>query len=421
MIRALMELPRVLAARRMTAAELRELQVSRLRATIRHAVDQVPYYRDLFRAAAVDPDAIRSAEDLERIPVTTKADLIAAGTDALARDVDLGTCTSKNTSGSTRKALRIPATPEERREHDLFVFRSLLDMGLRPLDRLAVVSAVGSHRTRLYQRLGLFRSVNISRFQSPEDQLRALQRYQPTFLWIYPTVMRRLLPLVVDQLSRVIRPRAVVHAGEVLDPQLRALLREDLDAEFFNLYGSTEVGIIAAECRAHRGLHVHADRLLLECLGADGPAPPGTRGAAVVTCLAPRALPMIRYRVGDIFQFLDGPCPCGSALPLMGAPVGRETDTLRLPDGRLLYPGECDAFVDCREVLRYRFLQDSPSRFRVQVQPREEASDDLLATLRLRVARYLGEGVHAEVEFVDHFPGQAMKFQAFRPQGSPAP
>lgn len=403
----------LLAVRRMSVADLRDLQSQRLRETVRHAADRVPYYRDLFRAAGVDASSIRTAEDLRCIPVTTKADLVAAGEKARALDVETRRCTRKSTSGSTGAPLRLLSTPAEDRAHNLIVFRSLLAMGFRPFDRLAVMSALGAHQTRAYQRLGLYRSRNISRFASPEQQLLELQRYRPTFVWGYATVARTLLPFVDDQLGRIVKPRVYINAGEVLDPHLRARLREHLSAELTDLYGSTEVGIVAAGCRAGRRLHVNADVLVLECIGDDGSFAPGELGAAVVTCLGPRAMPMIRYRVGDIFRFLDGPCPCGSPMPAMEAPIGREADGLRLPDGRRLYPGECGAFVGCREVLQYRFTQEAPDRVRVQVVLRDEATPATMAHLRDRVAAYLGESVQAQVEVLKEFPGHAIKFRTF--------
>jgi phenylacetate-CoA ligase len=261
--------------------------------------------------------------------------------------------------------------------------------------------------------LGIFRSRNISRFDSPEQQLRELQRFRPTVVWGYATVARTLLPLVDDQLDRIMRPRLYINAGEVLDPHLRARLRESLGADMTDLYGSTEVGIIAAGCSARRGLHVHADAVVLECLGNDGAATPDERGAAVVTCLGARAMPMIRYRVGDLFRWLDGPCPCGSAMPLMQAPIGREADALRLPGGRRLYPGECEAFVGRREVLQYRFTQEAPQRVRVEVVLRHEAARADLAALRARVAACLGDGVEATLEVLEAFPDRAIKFRTF--------
>jgi phenylacetate-CoA ligase len=419
LIRQLWELRRLLAARRWSSSGLQEMQAARLRTTIRHAALNVPYYRDLFRRAGLDADSIRTPEDLRRVPVTTKADLVAAGADAFARDVDPAACTFKTTSGSTGRPLRVPETRPETRAHDLLVFRTLFDMGLGPRDRMAVVSAIGRHQPRLYQRLGLFRSCNISRLQSPGEQLLALQRYQPTFVWAYSTVLRDLLPLVDDQLNRVVRPRAIVSAGEVMDPHLRARLRGSVDADLFNLYGSTETGIIAGECPAHRGLHVHADRLVLECVGANAPVPAGERGAAVVTCLGPRALRLIRYRLGDVFRFVDEPCPCGSAHPLMEAPVGRDDDALALPDGRRLYPGDCDAFVGWREVLQYRFIEERAGVFRVRIKLRGEPTADVRARLERRVAEYLGAGVSAQVELIDRFPAAEIKFRIFLPRPQP--
>ena len=104
----------------------------------------------------------------------------------------------------------------------------------------------------------------------------------------------------------------------------------------FNRYGCREVSVIASECAAHSGLHVMAEGLYLEIETPHGPAAPGEMGAILVTDLLNHAMPLIRYRIGDLARWADGACPCGRGLPRLERVAGRVTDFLVGCDGRLV-------------------------------------------------------------------------------------
>lgn len=414
MIADLTQLRRLFAVRRLPPPAVVEMQNRRLQAVLRHAHLTVPFYRERFRQAGVTPEEIRSPADLVRLPLTTRADLIRAGTDATTSSAHgLARCVKRRTSGSTDHPVSVYLSPSENRRRLLVQLRSLVCMGIRPRDRTAVVSAYRSHSPKLYERLGLYRNFHISRLLSPGDQLLALERFQPTVIWAYATVLRELLHRIDYQLSRIVRPRAFIVAGEPFEPLLRDQLRADLDAEIFSLYGSSEVGIVGWECREHSGLHVNADQVVIECIGENGPVGPGGRGVAVVTTLDYRVMPLIRYRLGDIFSPVGTGCACGSPLPLIGAPLGREKDLLRLPSGRELAPVECDVFSEFPQVCQYRFVQERPDRVLVQLRFREEPGEDLLPHIRKRIADFLGEPVGLEIRVVERFREAKTKFRTF--------
>src|SRR5207248_7261417 len=92
----------------------------------------------------------------------------------------------------------------------------------------------------------------------------------------------------------------------------------------------------ASECSEHSGLHVMSEGLYLEIETPNGPAAPGEMGAVLVTDLLNGAMPLIRYRIGDMAAWADGPCPCGRGLPRLGRVAGRVTDFLVGCDGRLV-------------------------------------------------------------------------------------
>ena len=337
MIGEILELRKLLHNRKLSPAELRALQERKLRAVVRYAYEQVPYYHSLFRSAGLAPEDIQTVEDLQHVPITTKEQLRAAGAeDITAQGVDCSSCLTLQTSGSTGKSFTICLTRGEARTRHLLEFRALLSMGLRPQDRLVVLGPERARPVRPHHRLGLYRTEVVSSLLTVDEQMQRLHRAQPTVLWGYPTVLRALLHRVDYRLSTLARPRALITSAEVFDEVMRDRLRVDLDMEMFNFYGAREVGRIAAECPAHEGLHVNADHVLLEGLEGDRPVGWGKSGGVVLTSLNAFAMPFIRYRLEDIGMLLKENCSCGSSFPLIAPPLGRDWDMIRLPSGKLL-------------------------------------------------------------------------------------
>ncbi|MDR1546260.1 MAG: AMP-binding protein [Deltaproteobacteria bacterium] len=147
----------------------------------------------------------------------------------------------------------------------------------------------------------------------------------------------QLLALARGAVSR--RPAAlqtVLLSGEAAPQALKQALTDEWGAEVFVHYGLTEFGLGGAvECRCHGGPHLREADLAVEIVDADGRAlPPGQAGEIVVTSLSRRAMPLLRYRTGDLGLMAPDACPCGSVMRRL-RPLGRLADRLTLPDGRL--------------------------------------------------------------------------------------
>lgn len=134
--------------------------------------------------------------------------------------------------------------------------------------------------------------------------------------------------------------RVSLHGAEPLPPALRAKIVGLFACEPFDRYGVAEVGNIGAECRAHRGLHVNPG-VFLELLrpGTDEPAGPGETGEVVVTPLHSEAMPLLRYRTGDLSSWMGGRCPCGRAGPRLAGIAGR-ADESRKVRGVFVHPSQ---------------------------------------------------------------------------------
>ncbi len=417
MIGRLLELRRLRRHLRLPAAELEALQARRLRAAIAHACERVPFYRDLFRRAGLRPDDIRSVHDLRHVPITTKQDLRAAGPESiLASGFDRGALHAIRTSGSTGHPFTVLLSRADRQTRSMIELRGLLAIGLRPTDRLLALGPVHALGRGLHQRLGLYRTERLSSILPFEEQVARIRAFDPTVLWAYPSALRALIRNLGRPLAAVCRPRALITSSGVFDPSVL----EPAGAtgiERFNFYACVETGRIAWECRAHRGLHVNTDHVVLELEPLAAPLAnqhPGL-GVTVVTTLSTRAMPLIRYRLGDLCRYLDEPCPCGCALPLIGPPVGRQEDLVRLPSGRVI---SADVFMymlrPIVEIDGYRAIQKALDHFVVELASATELPPRLLEEIGAKLRAAIAEPVRLEIRPTAELSRSGRKHQAFR-------
>ena len=417
MVSRILELRRLLRNRYLPPEELKELQEGKLRAVFGHAYESVPYYRTLFRSAGLTPQDVRTLEDLKRVPITSKEALRAAGVEgALTEGVDPSSCLVSLSSGSTGKPFAAYHNAREAQTRTLVGFRALHAAGVRPWDRL-VSFGPRAQPPSLMSRLGLYRtySLSVSRSLAVEEQIQHLKRIQPTVLRIAPSKLRAILHHHDYRLSEIVRPRILISSSEVLDDGLKKRVLADLDAEFFNFYVCTEFAELASDCRAHEGLHVNADQLIVECLDDNGqPVEPGKPGVVVVTSLYGFVMPFIRFRLGDICTPIEGRCSCGSTFPLISAPLGRQDDVLRLPSGKILSTANLGVIIKTIDgVDQYRYTQESLDHFVLQLVLWKHPGQETLAQVRKQVLDYLGEPVSFDIEIVDRLPEDKGKFRRF--------
>lgn len=414
MITDLWKLQTLLRNRWLSADELNALQERKLGAIVRHAYENVAYYRDLFKSVGLTPHDIRTVEDLRRVPITTKAQLKAAGIEKItAKGTDLAACVVTCTSGSTGKPFATYRTRRERTRR-LVDFRALISVGFRPRDRLLILGPEWAPWYQLHYRLGLYRTQSISRLLSIDEQIARIRSAQPTMMLVYPTLLRAVLHGLDYRLSRIARPRVLIHGAEVFDDVLKDRIRADLDMEMFNFYGAVEVGRIAHECRAHMGLHVNSDNVVFECLNGDSPAKANEPGIAIVTSLNRFTMPIIRYHLEDLCTPLAERCACGSSFPLIGPPQGRSWEMITLPSGKLVSPLVLNVFLRSLDGIdQFRVIQESRDHLVVQLASNKDFPAASLAQLESRLKDHLREPMRLDIERVDYRREDAVKFKTF--------
>jgi len=200
---------------------------------------------------------------------------------------------------------------------------------------------------------------------------------------------------------------AVMSSAGTLFPDMRERISGYFNAPVFNRYGAREVGDIAAECSAHEGLHVNPLTHYVELLRPDGsPARRGEIGEVVVTLLTNYAMPLIRYRIGDVATWAEAPCSCGCAWPILKQVEGRVTDHFVSMSGDLIHGGRLRTLLfDEDWIARYQWIQESKQLTHLLVVLRDEVSPDDVAgraaLVQHAALEVLGADVDVQLEFVD--------------------
>jgi phenylacetate-CoA ligase len=236
-----------------------------------------------------------------------------------------------------------------------------------------------------------------------EEWVRSLDRWRPDVLVGYAGALDRFAGLCLTQgyQPRWV-PSGLVASAETLSAEARGRIEEAFRAPVFDRYASRELGFVAHECRAHRGLHVFEHGKIVEILGPDDRRlPEGESGRIVVTDLWNTGFPMVRYDTEDVGRLVSGPCPCSVPYRRLEAIEGRVTDFLVGQDGQmvsgLLLP---HLLKDVEPVERFRVVQSRSGDVEVQVVVRIPLSHAERDTIREILARYLSD-VDIRIKEVD--------------------
>lgn len=392
--------------------KLEELRLDKLRRILVHAYQRTAFYRRLFDQARVHPDRVRNFDDFLRFPIVDRVDLQAASlSDRLTAGLSAERLIRIQTSGSTGIPFVVYKTPSENRQRYAVFSRILLENGYSVRNRILTIWRESvSPRQKWFQRMGFIRVRRVSIFEPVAAWADAINDYRPDVLYTTGSSARMLAEYLQDTGRTVIRPKMVIPSGDMVDAATRARITKVFGVAPLDLYGSNENGSLGWQCSERSGWHLNVDAVHIEILREDGsPAPPGEEGAVVCTNLNDVAMPLIRYRLGDIAAAAAEPCRCGRPLPLLQQLRGRQDDILTLPNGRrVTYHNFQAMMIDITSVRRYQVVQDAAGRIRVLVQLWDRERDVLIAeTIRDRVEsglRRLCPGITVTLEIREQIP-----------------
>lgn len=402
-------------AERLTVPELRTLQLERLRASLRHAYENVPLYRAKFEEAQVTPDDCRTLDDLARFPFTAKSDLRESYPFGMFAVPQADIRRIHASSGTTGRPTVVGYT-----DHDLSVWadlvaRSLRAAGARRGDKVHVAYGYGLFTGGLGAHYGVERAgctVIPASGGMTARQVQIIQDFRPEIIMVTPSYLLTLLDEFERQGidPRTTSLRAGVFGAEPWTEEMRREIEDRMDLHAVDIYGLSEVmgPGVAQECVDTKdGLHLWEDHFYPEIVDpvTGEVLPDGEHGELVLTSLTKEAMPVVRYRTRDLTRLLPG--TARPAMRRMEKISGRSDDMIILR-GVNLFPSQIEEILLRTEGVAPHFQLHLTKRGRMDhLTVRAEARPTADAALRERAAAAIGKGVKdgvgvtAAVEIVD--------------------
>ena len=392
----------------MSREEIEKLQVERLRATVKHCMNN-PVYRQRLEEAGVTPESITSVADIRRIPFTTKQDLRDNYPFGLA-SVPLKECVRlHSSSGTTGNPTVILHTQKDLNEWANQVGRNLWMVGLRPDDVFQNSSGYGMFTGGLGFQYGAERIGMLTIPAAAGNSLRQIK-----FMTDFGTPAVHAVPSYVTRLHEVMQEqgvdprrdtklRVLAIGAEPHSEEQRKRIEEMMGVKAYNSFGMSEMcgPGVGFECKEQNGLHFWEDYYIVEIVNPETlePVPDGEIGELVLTTLCREAMPLLRYRTRDLTRVLGRSCPCGRNHVRLDRMRGRSDDMMVLR-GVNIFPIQIEKILMQFKELANNYLitlttDDNNDNMTVEVELEQLFTDDYLrlTSLQKQITRALKDEI----------------------------
>lgn len=334
----------------MSREDLEALQLERLQELVKRVYQKIPFYKESFDKAGINPEDIKSLADLTKLPFTVKQDMRDAypfGLFAVPRkDVVRVHCSS----GTTGTATVVGYTQKDLENWGDCFARALYGAGCGPDSTLQIAYGYGLFTGGLGAHNGGERAgctVLPMSTGNTKRQVRLMKDFDVDCLCCTPSYALNIAEVAQEEGYDV--HEFPIHAGilgaEPCSEATRAEIEQKMGIQVYDIYGLSEVmgPGVACECEKQHGLHVCEDQFIIEILDPKTlqPVPDGEWGEVVFTTLCKECSPLVRYRTRDISRILVGECECGRTFRRMDRIAGR-TDDMMILRGVNVFPSQIE-------------------------------------------------------------------------------
>ena len=400
--------------------KLRELQLKRIKEVVKYAYEHIPYYQKKFKEAGLNPEDIRTLEDIKYIPFTSKADLrevypFGMFAVSLSEIVEI-----HSSSGTTGKPVVIGYTKEDIEVWKEVMARSLSMIGVTNKDIIQIAYGYGLFTGGLgfhYGALAIGATIVPTSAGNTRRQIELMRDFGTTVLACTPSYALYLAEYAKDEMGidpQRLKLKVGSFGAEMWTEQMRKEIEKRFGIKAYNVYGLTEIigPGVAHECPAQEGLHIWEDHFYPEIIDPETGEilPEGKRGELVLTTLTKKGVPMLRFRTKDITAFISGTCSCGRTSIRIERIRGRTDDMIKVR-GVMLFPYQIEkAILEVQGVEpHYQIILTRPQyldEIEVQVEMSKEIfSDEVrkIEELRKKIEKRIEEtvGIRVEVTLVE--------------------
>lgn len=380
-----------------TPAVIKAFQENKLKELVRYVGEKSPYYRRIFKSHKINAEDITSLESLSKIPATTKEELQQYNDDFLcvpkSKIIDFVT-----TSGTLGEPVTIGLTDKDL---DRLAYNEAISFACAGVKEDDILQLTTTMDRRFMAGLAYFLGVRklgagIIRVGAgiPELQWDSILKFKPTYLIVVPSFLLKLIQYAeahnIDINTSGIK--GAICIGESLRNQdfslnvLAKKIKSKWDIELYSTYASTEMSTAFTECSQQQGGHQHPELIIVEVLDENDQAvAEGSEGELTITTLGIEAMPLIRFKTGDIVVAHTTACNCGRNTLRLGPVVGRKKQMIKYK-GTTLYPPAMDNLLnDFSEIESYiiEIYHNDIGTDEILIKiASSAASDKLLASIR---------------------------------------
>ena len=394
------------------AAARESWRQERLQSVVRHAVHQVPFYRELLGR--------RSSKTIqvEELPIVDKACMRSSMEAYLSDGWERMPYVSKKTGGTSGDPWQYPL---DRRAWS-HIYAAALQLreraGYRYGERIVLLGSPPSlvpggtswkvrARHRLERKVVSTAGLEVDRATS-HRRLRTAGKGEAALWYGFAGTIAAMADAMLEQPVPITAPRAIVTTSETLQPAWRQRIEEAFGVPVFDEYGCNDGGVLAQSCRRGR-FHLADNVSLVEVLDGDTVCPPGVEGDVTVTNLHATVLPFLRYKVGDRAVLAADECPCGHPGSTLERISGREGDRIQLPNGSELSALAFHwVFKHTPSVRKWQVVQRDLRHVTVRLDVQERFGEDEAGLIARHFSEQCGDQVQIELttsEEIERSPG----------------
>lgn len=348
--------------------KIKMFQEEKLREQLQYLNEKSPYYQKLFKDNNIDINDIRILEDLVKIPTTSKNDIQANNQDFFCvpqtEIVDYST-----TSGTLGDPVTFGLSDKDL---ERLAYNEAISFACAGIQKGDVVQMITTIDKRFMAGLAYFlglRKMGASVVRMgpgiPELQWDSIFRYRPKYLITVPSFLLKMIDYAekhgIDYKNSSVYGAICIGEGlknqDFTDNILSQKIKERWNIQLFSTYASTEMSTAFTECEFQIGGHHHPELIITEILDEnENPVKEGESGELTITTLGVEAIPLLRFKTGDLVKAHYEPCKCGRNTMRLGPVLGRKQQMIKYKGTTLYPPAMNDIMNDFGNVSCYQIV-----------------------------------------------------------------
>jgi phenylacetate-CoA ligase len=398
--------------------QLQEYQIKQLEKLLKHAYENVPYYKRVFNERGLKPENIQDFDDLRKLPFLTKNIIRENFADLVATNFPQSKLQYATTGGSTgtpmgfyqEKGITIG------RER-AFIITMWNRVGYQFDDKCIMLRGnvvKNTTKGKFWEHDPLNKLLILSSYHMKNENLaeyvEKIRQFQPKFIQAYPSAISILAKFMLENnIEPIPGVVALLCGSENLYETQRQLLEEAFQCRIYSWYGNTEQAVLGGECEKNHFYHLFPEYGITELIGKDGNSvtEEGEIGEIVGTSFNNYAMPFIRYKTMDLGVHTNESCDCGRNYSLLKKVEGRLQELIVTKDGRnvtltaFIFGQHFYAFSNIKEM---QLVQEEKGKILVNIVKTPNYSDDDEEELRRKMIDSVDGQLDVQFKYVNEIP-----------------